>query len=173
MKRNRTIFAAAVIATATVLVLGLAGCKSKPPPKPEPPPPPPPKPALIIVSKDVNPDVAGRPSPIVIRVYQLKEEGAFNSANYYALIDKESETLGASLIWREEYELQPGSTRELQLKIPPEARFLAAVAGYRNLNDSRWKALSPQPEGALIDMARKHVLTINVARSEVTVAAAN
>jgi type VI secretion system protein VasD len=159
---------------ATLLVLCLAACKGKPPkPEPPPPPPPPPKPALIIVARDVNPDVAGRPSPVVLRVYQLKEEGAFNSANYYALIDKEQETLGQSLVSREEYELQPGTTRELQLKIPPESRYLAAVAGYRNLNNSKWKALSPAPEGSLIDFARKHVLTINVARSDVTVAAAN
>jgi type VI secretion system protein VasD len=159
------------VTAAALLVLLLAGCKSKPP-KPEPPPPPP-KPALLIVARDVNPDVAGRPSPIVVRVYQLKEEGAFNSANYYALMDKEQETLGQSLVSREEYELQPGTTRELQLKIPPESRYLAAVAAYRNLNDSRWKALSPAPEGSLIEFARKHVLTINVAKSDVTVAAAN
>ena len=160
------------MAMAAVLALGIAACKSKPP-KPEPPPPPPPKPALIIVSKDVNPDLSGRASPIVVRLYQLKEEGAFNGANYFALIDKEQETLGTSLIWREEYELQPGTTRELQLKIPPESRYLGAVAGYRDLNNSRWKALSPAPEGALIDVARKHVLTISITRSEVTVAAAN
>jgi type VI secretion system protein VasD len=159
------------VAAAGLLAACLAGCKSKPP-KPEPPPPPP-KPAMVIVTRDVNPDLAGRPSPIVVRVYQLKEEGAFNSANYYALIDKEQETLGQSLVSREEYELQPGTTREVQLKIPPESRYLGAVAGYRNLNNSKWKALSPAPEAGLLDLARKHVLTINVGRSEVTVAAAN
>ena len=67
----------------------------------------------------------------------------------------------------------PGTTRELQLKIPPESRYLAAIAGYRNLNNSKWKALSPRSDDSLIELARKHVLTINVTRSEVTVAAAN
>jgi type VI secretion system protein VasD len=162
-------------AAVGLLALLLAGCKGKPP-KPEPPPPPPPpppKPMLLIVARDVNPDDAGRPSPIVVRVYQLKEEGAFNSANYYALVDKEQETLGQSLVSREEYELQPGTTRELQLKIPPESRYLGAVAAYRNLNNSKWKSLSPAPEAGLLDLARKHVLTVNVTKSEVTVAAAN
>ncbi len=55
----------------------------------------------LVVAQDVNPDRAGRPSPIVVRIYQLKEEGAFNNADYFALMDKEQETLGASLVSRE------------------------------------------------------------------------
>ncbi len=59
----------------------------------------PPKPAVakaqLVVASDVNPDAEGRASPVVVRVYQLKEEGAFNSADFFALFDKEQETLGA------------------------------------------------------------------------------
>jgi type VI secretion system protein VasD len=105
-----------------LLALAVAGCSSKPPK------PPPPTKAAIVVSADVNPDSGGRPSPIVVRLYQLKEEGAFNGASYFALADKEQATLGPSLESREEYELQPGQTKELVLKIPPEARYLGAVA---------------------------------------------
>jgi len=85
-----------------LLACAAAGCSSK-----QPKPPPPTK-AAIVVTADVNPDAAGRPSPIVVRLYQLKEEGAFNGASYFALADKEQATLGPSLESREEYELQPG-----------------------------------------------------------------
>ena len=101
-----------------LLALAVAGCRSKPP---KPPPPPPPAKAAIIVSRDVNPDSAGRPSPIVVRLYQLKEEGSFNSASYFALSDKEQATLGPSLESREEYELKPGETKdvgEFKLRAP-------------------------------------------------------
>jgi type VI secretion system protein VasD len=149
------------------LALTAAGCSSKPPK------PPPPTKAAIVVTADVNPDSAGRPSPIVVRLYQLKEEGAFNGASYFALADKEQATLGPSLESREEYELQPGQTKELVLKIPPEARYLGAVAGYRDLNNSKWKALSPAPETGLLDFVRKHKLIVTVGRSEVKIAPAN
>lgn len=155
-------------AIGSLLTLGFAACRSN-----KPPPPPPPTKAAIVVSADVNPDSAGRPSPIVVRLYQLKEEGAFNSAGYFDLTDKEQATLGPSLDSREEYELRPGQTRELVLKIPPEARYLGAVAAYRDLNNSKWKALSPAPETGLLDFVRKHKLIVSVGRSEVKIAPAN
>jgi type VI secretion system protein VasD len=151
------------------VALSAAGCRSKPP---KPAPPPPPAKATLVVSADVNPDVGGRAAPIVVRLYQLKEEGAFNSASYFALIDKEHETLGQSLVSREEFELRPASTRELELSIPPESRYLAAVAGFRDLNNSKWKALSPPADAGLLEFARKHKFTIRIGRSEVKITAA-
>ena len=164
MNLIRTLYCVAGI---SLLVLGIVGCKSKPPK------PPPPTKAAIIVSADVNPDSAGRPSPIVVRLYQLKEEGAFNSASYFALADKEQATLGPSLDSREEYELKPGETKELVLKIPPEASYLGAVSAYRVLNNSKWKALSPAPETGLLDLMRKHKLIVTVGKSEVKIGPAN
>ena len=73
--------------------------------------------------------------------------------------------MGSSLNAREEYELQPGETRILELKIPPEAHFLGAAAGFRDLNNSHWKALLPAPRKGF----RKRKLAINVARAAVTI----
>jgi len=160
-----TTITAAAVAGAVALMFVACGGK--------PPKPPPPTKAAIVVAADVNPDSSGRPSPIVVRLYQLKEEGAFNAASYFAVWDKEQSTLGPSLESREEYELQPGQTRELILKIPPEARYLGAVAAYRDLNNSRWKALSPAPEKGLLDFVRKHKLIVSVERAAVKIAPAD
>jgi type VI secretion system protein VasD len=134
----------------------------------------PPKPtvakAALVVAADANPDSGGRPSPIVVRVYQLKEEGAFANADFFALFDKEQETLGASVVAREEYELKPGESRELELKIAPEAKFVGAVAGFRDIRNSRWKVVSATPEKKLTDLLRKNKVTLTVARSELTLA---
>jgi type VI secretion system protein VasD len=147
------------VAYAAVLALVLAvvaGCASTPKPTPAR--------ITLVAAGDVNPDNEGHPAPIVVRVYQLKEEGGFNSADYFRLLDREQEALGSSLIAREEYELQPGETRTWELKIPPEAHFLGAAAGFRDLNNSHWKALLPAPRKGF----RKRKLTINVARAAVT-----
>src|SRR5262245_62038716 len=54
----------------TVLVLVMAGCLSNPP-----------KPSNVKLTlraaADVNPDGNGRPSPVVVRIYQLKTDTAF------------------------------------------------------------------------------------------------
>lgn len=128
-------------------------------------PKPTPAKAALIAAGDVNPDIEGHPAPIVVRVYELKEAGAFNGADYFRLIDKEQEALGPTLVSREEYELQPGESRTWELKIPPEAHFVGAAAGFRDLPNSRWKALSPAPRKGL----RTKKLTITVARSTISV----
>lgn len=149
--RNRAAILVAVLATAS-------GCSSGPP-KPTP------VKAALIIAADVNPDIEGHPAPIVIRLYELKEEGAFNNTDYFKLVDREQEALGPSLVAREEYELQPGESRTWELKVSGEARFVGVAAGFRDLANSHWKVLLPTPH--------KHFgtpqLTINVAKSAVTV----
>jgi type VI secretion system protein VasD len=138
------------------IVLELSGCAGGAP-KPTP------AKAALIAASDVNPDIEGHPAPIVVRVYELKEAGAFNGADYFKLIDKEQDALGPTLVSREEYELQPGESRTWELKIPPEAHFVGAAAGFRDLPNSRWKALAPAPRKGL----RTKKLTINVAKSTI------
>ena len=128
-------------------------------------PKPTPAKAALVAASDVNPDIEGHPAPIVVRVYELKEAGAFNGADYFRLIDKEQEALGPTLVSREEYELQPGESRTWELKIPPEAHFVGAAAGFRDLPNSRWKALSPAPRKGL----RTKKLTITVAKSTISI----
>jgi type VI secretion system protein VasD len=140
------------------IALGLHGCASAPKPTPAK--------AALVATADINPDIEGRPAPIVVRIYELKEEGAFNSADYFRLIDNEQQTLGPSLVAREEYELQPGESRTWDLKIPPEARFVAAAAGFRDLSNSHWRALIPTPKKGW----RTKKLTISVSKSAVNIA---
>ncbi|HTV80436.1 MAG TPA: type VI secretion system lipoprotein TssJ [Steroidobacteraceae bacterium] len=146
------------------LGLVLAGCHSAPP-KPVP------ERATLSVAPNVNPDSSGRPSPVVVRIYQLKDEGAFNNADYFALMDKEQETLGPTLVEREEYELQPGETRVLELNVAPEARYLGAIAGFRDIRNAHWKALSPTPEKSLKDLIRTKKLIISFGKAEVKITA--
>ena len=141
------------------IALALGGCSGGAP-KPTP------TRASLVVAGDVNPDSSGRPSPVVVRVYQLKEQGAFNDAAFFALFDKEPETLGASLITREEYELKPGETRSLGLTVAPEAHFLGVIAGYRDINNATWRTLVPAGAGK-----RFRKLTISVGKTEVRLVA--
>lgn len=142
-------------------VLALAACASGPP-----------KPvvakAQISASADVNPDSSGRPSPVVIRVFQLRGDAEFNGADFFALYDKEKETLGASLISREEYVLQPGEQKDLELPLSREARFIGAIAAFRNVQTARWRTLSVAPEKSLADMLKKDRVNIAVAKAAIT-----
>lgn len=156
---NRALVGAVLGAAA----LALGGCAAAPPPKPAA------ARAVLSAAPNVNPDEAGRPSPIVVRVYELKQSDDFNNAGYFALMDHEQATLGSSLVHREEYELSPGETRTLSLEIPPEAQYIAVIAGYREIMSARWKALAPVPGKWLKDPKHPHRLSIQVGRAAVTI----
>ena len=124
--------------------------------------------AQLIVSGDVNPDNSGRASPIVVRLFQLRNDGEFATADFFALYDKEKETLGASFISREEYVLNPGETRALELAVNPDARFIGALAAYRDIRSAQWRALTRPPEKKLIDLLGKRVLVLTVGKDNLT-----
>ncbi|QNP50380.1 type VI secretion system lipoprotein TssJ [Diaphorobacter aerolatus] len=116
---------------------GLGGCSS---------PPKPPKPTTVEVrlnaDADVNPDARGRASPLSVRVYALKTSSLFEAADFFTLFEKDQATLGAELLRREEVLLNPGQGRVLNLTLPDDARVLAFMAAYRDLDRSRWRELS-------------------------------
>ena len=150
-------------AVALLCLLALSACAAKPA-----------KPmqahAQLIVSSDANPDLSGRASPIVVRLFQLRNDGEFASADFFALYDKEKEILGASLISREEYVLAPGETRALDLPVSAEARFIGALAAYRDIRSAHWRAVTRAPEKTLTDLIRANGVTLTVGKDAVTLA---
>ena len=144
-----------------LICLALAACASKPA-KPAP------THARIVVSADVNPDNSGRASPVVVRLFQLRNDGEFAAADFFPLYDKEKEVLGASLISREEYVLSPGETRAFDLPVNPDARFLGVIAAYRDIHAAHWRVLTRSPQKKLTDLLGKHGVTLNVGKDAVT-----
>jgi type VI secretion system protein VasD len=145
--------------TAVLLLLGCflavgAGCGSSTPPLLR---------GALAAGPGSNPDLRGRPSPVVVRVYELRSVGAFSSADFFSLFEKEQEALGGDLIGREEFTLQPGEKRPYQRQLQPDTRFIGVVAAFRDLENSRWRQTAPVPS------ARRPTLTIGVEALAVTV----
>ena len=99
----------------------------------------------IKADSGANPDVRGRPSPVVVRIYELKAATAFNAADYFSLFDREQEALGAELVGREEYHVRPGETRPYQRQLQPDTKFIGVAAAFRDLENARWKQVAPVP----------------------------
>jgi type VI secretion system protein VasD len=118
----------------------------------------------IHVDPTTNPDVRGRPSPIVVRVYELRSVAAFNSADFFSLFEKEQETLSGDLVGREEYLLQPSENRPYRRQLQPDTKFIGVAAAFRDLENSRWRNAAPVPAKGKADV------TIGVQARAVTVA---
>lgn len=124
----------------------LAACAGKPP-LGSPPPPPPQAVLVIATHPDVNPDPSGRPSPVVVRVYQLKSDTAFMNASFSSLFEHEHEALAADLIAGDEYQLIPGERKALAMAPPAGMRYIGAAAAFHDVRNSNWRAVLPIPPG--------------------------
>lgn len=157
MRRGWGIWTGVLLAT-----LFVAGCGSAPA-----------KPAAarakIAAAEDVNPNNEGRPSPVHVRIFQLKEDGAFMGADYWALSDKEQETLAGALVQRLEFDLSPGETREFELKISPEARVLGLMAEYNDYRNAEWRVVAKAPNKTLLDLVKKDRVSFDVGRNKVSI----
>ena len=161
---------------AAVLVVA---CGKKPAVPPPPPPPPPagappaaekaePITLTLTAAADVNPDANSRPSPVVIRVYQLKNDTAFNAASFFELFDDEKKVLASDLSDPNEKSvevtLRPGETVPVpNFFMLPYTRFVAVIAAYRDIRNAQWKSVVPR--------SAAKTLTVSVARLRVELVA--
>jgi type VI secretion system protein VasD len=127
------------IAMASAAV-ALAACAAKVPP---PPPPPAMINATIATTSNTNADPRGRASPIVVRVYELKSVAAFNSADFFALFEKDRDTLALDVVTRDEFTLRPGDSVPLNREAKPESRHIAVFAAYRDNTNAVWRTATP------------------------------
>jgi type VI secretion system protein VasD len=119
----------------------------------------------------VNPDGQGRPSPLVIKIYQLKSNDKFELADFFALFDQAEATLGADLLAVEDVMMKPGEIRPYEGAFDPSTRFIGVVAAYRDINQAKWKDVVPMPEREITKFLRRSTLTIKADRLAVSVSA--
>jgi type VI secretion system protein VasD len=117
------------------------------PPPPVAQPAPPPKPSIaelsFVIDSNVNPDASGRPSPVLVRIYELRSVSAFNKADFFALYERDKEQLGADFIARDELPLMPGGAPQAITTLRSETRYVGVIAAFRDIERARWRASTP------------------------------
>jgi type VI secretion system protein VasD len=116
----------------------------------------------FLVASDINPDASGRPSPIIVRTYELKSLAAFSGADFFAVFDREKEVIGQDLVARDEWPLTPGNSRQAIKHLQKETRYVGVIAAYRDLPRAQWRAAT------LIIPNQTSRVEIRIDRSEVT-----
>jgi type VI secretion system protein VasD len=119
----------------------------------------------LMASEDVNPNLRGEPSPVFVRLYELRAETAFANAGFFQLYDDDSAVLGGDLQDRSDYVLRPGETVQLAKTLKPETRFLGVVAAYQDIDQATWRALVAVPP------ERTTAMTVALSRLDLSVEA--
>jgi type VI secretion system protein VasD len=172
LSRRRVVTSSLVL---PALSLWLAGCGSKPKPDAAKPDATPPstgglfKPSIasiggeLVGAADLNPSASNRPSPLPLRIFELRAATAFNKADFLPLYQAELQALGEELIAREELVLAPGETRTIQKVLDPATRFIGVFGAYRSFERAVWRAVAP------VQVGKRHQLQIRAASLAVSI----
>lgn len=127
---------------------------------PEAPAPIPPTQLTLQINagKQLNPDAAGKASPVLLRIYELREQSGFAAADFFMLFDKEQVALGGDLLRKQELLIKPGEQKTLPIDPAADTRKIGFFAAFRKLDDAQWRALAPlvphQNNTVTLDMDR-------------------
>lgn len=99
----------------------------------------------ITADADLNTDIKGRGAPLLLRVFELKSEVAFQEAEFFALQASPKAVLGADLLAVDQFILRPGEKREIKRKSNPETAAIGIFAGYRDLPNAVWRVVHKMP----------------------------
>lgn len=99
----------------------------------------------IETSDRVNIDQSGQALPTIIRVYQLKNLSAIQSASFDDMLDRPKETIGDAIIQEDELTIYPGQIVVRRFERDPQADFIAGVAIFRNPVGSAWRTFQEYP----------------------------
>jgi type VI secretion system protein VasD len=88
---------------------------------------------------------------VVIRVYQLKNRVNFDNARYEDLFNPVNNTLGAEFIAVDEFLIDPGMNKELDVDVSAATKFVGIAVGYRSDDSVNWRTIVTMPEKAMLD----------------------
>jgi type VI secretion system protein VasD len=149
--RSRTVAALALagFASGALAVVSSAGCSS-------PPPAVAPKPCDvqmvtldIYAADNVNPNENGNPRPVVVKLYQLKNDVKMENATYDEILLKDKEILEDEVLKVDELSVFPNDHVQVKFERMKPASTLAAVALFHSPKGNSWKTFYafPLPPG--------------------------
>ncbi len=96
------------------------------------------------VDSDINPDENKTPSPLFIRMYELKSTKLFDKANFIDIYEQDKATLGEDFVAVQKLKrLKPGEDRENSFVLNKNTRFVALYAEFLNYKNAKYKLVIP------------------------------
>lgn len=144
IRASRTCFGRML--TILTIAMILAGLVSACGGKNKEPPPEKPAPMLrvdVAAAGNANRGPSGQGLPVVVRLYELSAQGAFNGVDFFSLYNDQASALGGELVSSEELSLAPGASRSLEKPLSPDVRYVGALGAFRNIDNAQWRALVP------------------------------
>jgi len=122
----------------------------------------------IEADQEININTNGQPSPVVLRVYELKTKSAFEQASFFELLDGDSAKLGTDLVAKREFEVKPGEKASFRRDSPTDAKHIGVIAGFREIETAQWRSvvdIVPDRDNAFVIQVTALAVKITLARA--------
>jgi type VI secretion system protein VasD len=105
----------------------------------------------IQTDSDINPDANNRPSPVFVRMYELKSPMIFHQADFMALFDKDKAVLDADFVNKRDLKrFAPGDKREESFVLTPGTKYVALYAEFLQYQNANYKVIFPVTPGNIV-----------------------
>jgi len=101
----------------------------------------------VVGGPGLNPNTAGRASPVVFRIFQLTSGGRFESAEYGVLFEQADDAFKQAVVAQEEFVLRPGEIQEHNQTVPSHVTMLGVAAAFRDIEHAHWRLTVPVKPG--------------------------
>jgi type VI secretion system protein VasD len=92
----------------------------------------------VVGGPELNPNVQGRASPVVVRLFDLTASTAFDAADYAALFEHPSNALMHEISRQDEFILRPGDIQKHDRDVPGDVSLIGIAAAFRDLDHAIW-----------------------------------
>ncbi|SEA18538.1 type VI secretion system lipoprotein TssJ [Alkalimonas amylolytica] len=93
------------------------------------------------VADDLNPDQNDRPSPVIVKVFELASKTIFENQDFFALYDDPSAVLRTDLLKKDEFVFEPGQQSQSRMELHPATKAVGVIVAYRDIENARWRAV--------------------------------
>ncbi|WP_080418450.1 type VI secretion system lipoprotein TssJ [Burkholderia ubonensis] len=145
-----------IVVTMAVMAFVLVGCATPPRSLPA-------TTFILNASPDLNPGGDGRPSPVVVRIYQLAARDDFDRAGFFDLYDHDKVVLGSAAVARTDIAIRPGEQLRFSRELDPKTHEVAVVAAYRDIDAAHWRAVAD------VSAPGTHALSVELGASAVAI----
>lgn len=97
----------------------------------------------VRADSDLNPNADGKPLPVEMRVYQLKDRARFDRADFYAMWQEDAQALDADLLDKTQFTVFPDSSEGRRYWRKADAAYLGVVAIFRRPLENQWHHVFP------------------------------
>ena len=99
----------------------------------------------IYAADNINPNDQGKPRPVVVRLYQLKNEVKLTNAQYDDVLLHDKDVLGDDVLKQDEVEVYPNDLVQVKFERNKEASMLGGVALFHGPKGQSWKTFYQFP----------------------------